>query len=228
MYNEGPNLTPLLLELKEVLQALEVQGWEILVINDGSLDDTGAILRKNLGDGVRGVELEQNCGQSAAMEVGFRSARGHVIVTMDSDLQNDPRDIPRLLEALPGYDLVCGVRVNRRDTPLRRLSSRVANLVRSQFTQDGCSDTGCSLKAFRTEALRQIPMFRGSHRFLPALFLIQGFRSTEIPVHHRPRVAGDSKYGLLDRLFATVPDLLAVTWMRHRRHRYRAREVSRG
>lgn len=225
MYNEGPNVTPLLMELEQVLQTMGLPESEVIIVNDGSTDDTEQLLRKRVGGRIRAISLKCNCGQSAALEVGFRSARGKWVATLDADLQNDPRDIANLLPLLGEYDLVCGVRRRRQDNGLRRLSSRIANAVRSSITRDNCSDTGCSLKVFRRSALEQIPMFRGSHRFLPALFQMQGFRVTERAVHHRPRVAGLSKYGTLDRLVATLPDLLAVAWMRSRAHRYVAREI---
>jgi hypothetical protein len=139
-----------------------------------------------------------------------------VVVTLDADLQNDPSDIPRLLAALPGVDVVSGVRVERRDTWLRRASSRIANRVRDAVIHDGITDVGCSLKAYRAEFLRDLPLFKGMHRFLPALVELQGGTAREIPVGHRPRRFGEAKYGIGNRLFRALADLWAVRWMQRR------------
>jgi dolichol-phosphate mannosyltransferase len=142
--------------------------------------------------------------------------RGEITVTLDSDLQNDPADIPALLAALEGWDCVSGVRQSRQDAWQRRPSSRLANGVRSRVLGDGITDVGCSLKAYRSQLLRHVPMFQGMHRFLPALVLFQGGRVREIPVHHRPRRFGVAKYGIGNRLWRGLADLSAVAWMRRR------------
>jgi glycosyltransferase involved in cell wall biosynthesis len=165
---------------------------------------------------VRGASLARPCGQSSAILVGADLARGALIATLDGDLQNDPADLPRLLEGLRGHDAVVGYRVGRRDGWLRILSSRVAKLVRESVSGDRVRDTGCSLKLFRAEALRALPRFEGMHRFLPTLLRTQGFRVAELPVSHRPRVAGRSKYGIRNRALRGLADLLAVRWMRSR------------
>jgi glycosyltransferase involved in cell wall biosynthesis len=224
-YNEAANVELCYRELVEVLEA-EGRPFEVVFVDDGSTDGTAEALRRIArADGrVRVVRLRRNAGQTAALDAGFRAARGAVVVTMDADLQNDPRDIPKLLAALPGRDAVCGWRVDRHDPWAKRLASRVANRVRDRFTRDGVHDTGCTLKAFRREALQRLHLYRGMHRFLPALLQMEGFRVTEVPVSHRPRRAGTSKYGNWERLWAGLADLWAVRWMARRRLSYEVEE----
>jgi glycosyltransferase involved in cell wall biosynthesis len=160
--------------------------------------------------------MPRNSGQSAALAAGFRLARGSSVVTLDADLQNDPADIPRVLAALDGVAMVSGIRRNRRDDWLRRVSSRIANRVRRAALDDGVTDVGCSLKAYRVEYLRRIPAFNGFHRFLPALVQMAGGSVREVDVAHRPRVHGTSKYGVGNRLWRGLVDLAGVRWMRRR------------
>lgn len=216
--DEAPNLAPLVAEIHAAL-AMTGLSYEVLLVDDGSRDGSAAIIRGlALADPrVRGLVLDRNHGQTAAFVAGFERALGRLFVTMDADGQNDPRDIPLLLEAVEGHDLAIGLRARRRDSLPKRLSSRVANAVRSWVTGDGVTDTGCSLKAFRPEVARAVPPFMGMHRFLPALARMDGFSVTQVVVSHRPRVAGRSKYGLWNRLLPGVWDLVAVHWMRHRR-----------
>jgi glycosyltransferase involved in cell wall biosynthesis len=217
-YNEAANVEPCYRELVEVLAA-EGRPFEIVFVDDGSTDGTTEALRRlaRADPRVRVLRLRHNAGQTAALDAGFRAARGAVVVTMDADLQNDPRDIPKLLAALPGHDAVCGWRVARHDPWSKRAASRLANRVRDRFTRDGVHDTGCTLKAFRREALERLRLYRGMHRFLPALLQMEGFRVTELPVSHRARLAGTSKYGNWGRLWAGLADLWAVRWMARRR-----------
>ena len=170
------------------------------------------------------VTFARNAGQSAAMDAGFKSARGEVVVTLDADLQNDPTDIPRLLRALEGLDAVVGVRRDRRDNLVRRVSSKIANYVRNRLSDETITDTGCSLKAFRTEAVRRLVLYDGMHRFLPTLLRMEGFRVEEVPVGHRPRRHGESKYGIGNRLLPSFMDLLAVRWMKRRKLRYEVKD----
>jgi dolichol-phosphate mannosyltransferase len=218
LYNEEENL-PLL--AAEIRASLEGWKYEVLWIDDGSTDGSLAVLRRLAAEDAhaRVLHLGRNSGQSAALAAGFQSARGKVVVTLDADLQNDSRDIPRLLAKLtepPGWDLVSGVRTKRRDNGVRRLSSRVANAVRNWATDERITDVGCSLKAYRAEFLRRVPMFEGMHRFLPTLVRLDGGRVTELPVYHRPRLHGQTKYSIGNRLFRTLADLLAVRWMQRR------------
>jgi len=216
-YNEEDNLRPLITELVRVLESLG-RSFEVLLIDDGSTDG-GLELASRLasrGFSLRVVRLSCHRGQSAALAAGFRFARGELVVTMDADLQNDPHDIPKLLECVENHDLVCGVRIDRQDNRVRRVSSRIANRVRERVLHDGVSDVGCSLKVIRSELLAALPLFEGMHRFLPALLQMQGARVIEVPVHHRRRQRGVSKYGIRNRLWRGVIDLLAVRWLQAR------------
>jgi dolichol-phosphate mannosyltransferase len=227
-FNEEANVEPCYRELAGVLGAAGLS-FEIVFVDDGSTDGTPAALRQLAREDsrVRVLRLRRNAGQTAALDAGFRAATGAVVITMDADLQNDPRDIPRLLAALPGHDAVCGWRVDRRDPWAKRIASRIANRVRRGVTGDGVHDTGCTLKAFRRDALQRLHLYRGMHRFLPALLLLEGCRVTEVPVGHRPRRAGISKYGNWARLWAGLADLWAVRWMARRRLDYELEELER-
>ena len=215
-FDEAESLPHLWRELREALG--DDPPWEAILVDDGSRDRTlDAMLSLAAGDPrCRVLHRPRNAGQSAALAAGFRHARGRVVVTLDADLQNDPSDIPRLVAALDTADLVSGVRVRRRDSLLRRFSSRIANLVRGGVLGDGVTDVGCSLKAYRAELLRAVPPFDGMHRFLPALVRMQGARVVELPVGHRPRRFGTSKYGINDRLWRGLFDLLGVRWLQRR------------
>ncbi len=227
-YDEEANVEPCYRELVDVLEA-HGQSFEVVFVDDGSTDGTRGVLRRLAAADprVRVLRLRRNAGQTAALDAGFRAARGAIVVTMDADLQNDPHDIPRLLAALPGQDAVCGWRVDRRDPWTKRMASRIANAVRDRVTADGVHDTGCTLKAFRREALQRLHLYRGMHRFLPALLQMEGMRVTELPVAHRPRRAGVSKYGNWRRLWAGLADLWAVRWMARRRLDYQLEEEGR-
>jgi len=176
---------------------------------------------------VRVLALDRHEGQSAALAAGFRAARGSVVVTLDADLQSNPADIPRLLDMLAhsGADLVQGVRRVRHDSASRRFASRVANAVRRAVVRDGVRDVGCSLRAMRTPLLRRLKLYRGLHRFLPALLQLEGARMVEIEVEHRARRYGRSKYGIVSRLLDGIVDLLAVRWMMHRQLRAQVCEL---
>jgi glycosyltransferase involved in cell wall biosynthesis len=225
VYNEVDNLRPL---VEEILQALAPSGLklEILLVDDGSTDgsaDRITELAREPGP-VRGIHFRENRGQTAALDAGFKAAAGDVVVTMDADLQNDPRDIPALLEALEEADAAVGYRVRRKDDWLRRVTSRIANAIRNRVSGDDIIDTGCSLKAFRRECIRDLRLFCGLHRFLPTLLRMEGYRVVQIPVRHRARRSGKNKYGVTNRAFGPLADLLAVRWMKKRRLDY---EVTR-
>src|SRR5262245_3169976 len=227
-YNEQANVEPCYRELVGVLEALG-QSFEALFVDDGSTDGTSGVLRglATADPRVRVVRFRRNAGQTAALHAGFRAARGAVVVTMDADLQNDPHDIPKLLAALPGHDAVCGWRVDRQDPWTKRIASKVANRVRDRFTKDGVHDTGCTLKAFRREAVQDLHLYRGMHRVLPARLRMEGRRVTEVPVSDRARQAGGSKYGEWGRVWSGLADLRAVRWMARRRLAYEIEEDRR-
>lgn len=221
VYDERENLDPLVAEIAAALAPTRLE-FEILLVDDGSKDGSSEKideLARSTGF-VRGLHFRANRGQTAAFDAGFKAARGAIVVTLDADLQNDPSDIPALLAALDGYDAAVGYRRVRRDSFLRRVSSKIANGVRNRLSGDDIIDTGCSLKAFRRECLLEIKLFSGMHRFLPTLLRIEGRRVVQVPVHHRERHAGTSKYGLWNRVFRASADLLVVRWMRKRRLGY--------
>jgi glycosyltransferase involved in cell wall biosynthesis len=218
LFNEEENLPVLVEEIEAALAPLGRRS-ELLFIDDGSTDSSLAVLERLAKEhpAIRILRHRKNAGQSAALAAGFRAALGSVVVTLDADLQNDPADIPRLLAKLDeGYDAVSGIRRNRRDTWVRRVSSRIANGVRNWATDESVTDVGCSLKAYRREFLENLPMFTGMHRFLPTLVRWNGARLAEIDVNHRPRLHGVAKYGVGNRLFRALADLFAVRWMRKR------------
>lgn len=218
LYNEVENLEDLVREIRAALGPTGL-AWESIFVDDGSTDGSLELLRRLAAADptVRVLRHARNAGQSAGLATGFRAARGAIVVTLDADLQNDPADIPKLLAELErGSDVVSGVRVERRDTWVRRASSRIANAVRNWATDERITDVGCSLKAYRREFLADLPMFTGMHRFLPTLVRWNGARVTEVPVRHRPRLRGQAKYGIGNRLFRALADLMAVRWMRKR------------
>jgi len=207
-------------ELREALSGLD---YEIVFVDDGSMDRT--VSRIATAPNIRLIRFEKNTGQSAAIYAGLQAVRGATAVLIDGDLQNDPADIPRLLaEIARGADLVCGYRAQRKDTLLKRLTSWIANSVRSRFTKDGVRDTGCTLKAMRRECVGALVPFKGMHRFIPALVKAAGYRLVEIPVNHRPRRFGQSKYGLSNRALRATIDMFGVRWLLSRRFNYKVRE----
>lgn len=220
--NEEDNILELVNELEPVMEGLK-EPWELICIDDGSTDGTAVKLKELSGSKnyLRILQFDRNYGQSSAFDAGFQAARGELIITMDGDLQNDPKDIPKLLFLAEHADLVCGQRVQRRDSLEKRFLSWLGNTVRSRICNDGMKDTNCSLKVFRTSCLRKIKLFQGMHRFFPALFKIEGFRIAEITVNHRYRKYGKTKYNLLNRSFNTIADMFAVRWMRNRHLKYR-------
>ena len=227
VYNEVESLPALMDELDLVLRATG-RPYEVVLVDDGSADGSSTWIeeRARRDPLVRGILLERNVGQSGALAAGLHNARGDVIVTLDADGQNDPSSIPALLAALEHADVVSGVRTPRADSWRRRVSSRVANAVRRAALGDTISDVGCSLKAYRREALEGIPLFVGAHRFLPALCQFRGARVAEVPVRHRPRQHGISKYGVGNRLFRGIRDLFGVRWLKARMLRSKIRRMT--
>jgi dolichol-phosphate mannosyltransferase len=227
VYDEDENIRPLADELASALTALDVP-WEVIFVDDGSRDGTRKRVLEVAEErpGFRLVALDRNQGQSAALVAGALAARQSHIATLDGDMQNDPRDVPRVVALAKDHDVVIGRRAERRDTVWRRLAGKLANSVRRAVLGDGASDTGCSLKLFPTQAFLALPRFDGMHRFLPALFRNQGLTVREIDVNHRPRAAGTSKYTNFARLRRTVFDLAGVYWLSKRTIRVGARDES--
>jgi dolichol-phosphate mannosyltransferase len=220
--DERENLRPLWEELRAALEGLD-RGFEAIFVDDGSGDGSAELLDRLAREDprIRVLHLEEPAGQSAALEAGFRRSRGDLVVTIDADLQNDPADIPILLERMGTLDLLAGYRLDRRDSVLRRISSGLANRIRDRVTGDAIRDAGCTLKVFRRPSLEKVLLYDGMHRLLPTLLRLEGYRVGEAPVRHRPRVWGSSKYNVRGRVFRTFVDLLAVRWMIKRRLRVR-------
>jgi len=220
VFNEEENVSILQSELRAALSGLD---YEIVFVDDGSTDRSAEKIEA--APNIRILRFERNTGQSAAIFAGIRAARGETIVMIDGDLQNDPADIPRLLEQISrGADLVCGYRAKRKDTLTKRMTSRIANSVRSRFTKDYVRDTGCTLKAMRRECADALVPFKGMHRFIPALIRGAGYRLVEIPVNHRPRRFGQTKYGFGSRALRATVDMFGVRWLLSRRFNYKIRD----
>ncbi|MCB1149872.1 MAG: glycosyltransferase family 2 protein [Chlamydiia bacterium] len=222
--DEESNIEKLVDELEPVMNKLG-RPWELILVDDGSTDSTPQILKalaqeKNT---LRVLTFDCNYGQTSAFDAGFKECKGEIVITLDGDRQNNPADIPLLLERLEGCDLVCGERIARRDPPAKKIISSLAKFVRRAVLKDPIRDTGCSLKVYRASCLKRIPLFDGMHRFLPALFVIYGYKVDQMPVDHRERTAGKSKYNFFNRSFNTISDLLAVLWMSRRALRYKLR-----
>jgi glycosyltransferase involved in cell wall biosynthesis len=226
VYNEEESLPELFQELLEILEKIS-SNFEIIVIDDGSEDRSKAILKwfAKKDSRIKVVSFRNNCGQSSAFAAGFRNARGRVVVTMDADLQNDPHDIPLLLDKIKSFDVVCGWRANRQDPRIKKISSWIANRIRNWLSGEQIKDVGCSLKAFRRNCLQSFQYFNGMHRFFPTLIKMGGYSITEVKVNHRPRLYGQTKYGIRNRAFRGFIDLLAIRWMKHRRIYYEIEEI---
>jgi dolichol-phosphate mannosyltransferase len=220
LFNEEENVPLLQTELTSALAGLD---YEIIFVDDGSVDRT--VERIAVSPEVRVIRFAKNAGQSAALYAGLQAACGGVAVLIDGDLQNDPADIRKLLAAIEdGADLACGYRVQRKDTMVKRLTSWIANAVRRRFTKDGVRDTGCTLKAMRRECISALVPFKGMHRFIPALVKGGGYSLVEIPVNHRPRKFGQSKYGLGNRAIRATVDMFGVRWLLSRQLRYKLKD----
>ncbi|MEO6847770.1 MAG: glycosyltransferase family 2 protein [Chthoniobacterales bacterium] len=217
LYNEAENL-PILQD--QIEQALEGYDYAVIFVDDGSTDSSAKSIRHTARTEI--IRFESNAGQSAAMVAGMQKAKGDIIIFLDADLQNDPADIPLLVEEIQkGADLVCGYRKYRQDTFVKRLTGKIANTFRRALTGDEIRDSGCTLKAMRKSCRHALPLFRGMHRFIPALIKAHGYRIAEISVNHRPRKFGKSKYGLYNRAFHVITDLFGVFWLTSRRLDYK-------
>ena len=224
-HNEEGNLRELIKAIRTAVEPLNLS-YEIVITDDFSTDKSWEIL-KELGAAdprIRALRFAFNCGQSAAQWAGMKAARGKYLVTLDADLQNDPKDLPKFWEALKNYDCVCGTRIATRgqgDNFVKVVSSRIANWVRNKLSGENISDAGCCYRAFKRECIQDLKFFKGMHRFMPTLIKMEGFTVTEIPVSTHPRFAGQSNYGMWNRLFASFYDLLAVRWMKKRMFKYK-------
>ena len=227
-HNEQDNLRPLTAAIRAALEPLNLP-YEIIVTDDCSQDRSWEVLKELAASDsrIRGQRFASNCGESAAIWAGLKAARGRYLLTLDADMQNDPKDLPKFLEPLQRFDCVCGTRVATRgqgDNFIRVASSRIANWVRNKLSDENISDAGCTYRAFKRECIENLKFFNGMHRFFPTLFKIEGFTVTEIAVTHQPRTAGQAHYGVWNRLFASFYDLLAVRWMKKRMFRYQVVE----
>ncbi|MBI2609241.1 MAG: glycosyltransferase family 2 protein [Deltaproteobacteria bacterium] len=232
IYNEEENISLLWEKTFGAFQDLNVQ-YEIIFINDGSTDRSLEILLKlkqQYPNIIKIITLSKNAGQSAALVAGFNNARGHTLITLDSDLQNDPSDIPLLLKEMDHNDVVCGIRKKRQDSWVRKISSRIANKTRNRFTNEDIKDVGCSLRAFKKDLLKNIHYFNGFHRFFPTLLKLYNsnpapLKIKEIYVNHHPRKFGKSKYNIRNRLFKSLHDLVGVRWLQQKQISYDIKEI---
>jgi len=227
-HNEAENLRPLLSAIHAAVDPLGLD-FEVVITDDCSTDDSWRVLQELAATDpcLRAQRFTFNCGESAASWAGMQTSRGRYIATLDADLQNDPKDLPAMMEALRGYDCVCGTRIATRgtgDSWLRIVSSRIANWVRNKLSGENITDAGCTYRVFKRECISKIKFFNGAHRFLPTLIKLEGFTVTEVPVSNNPRHAGKSHYGVWNRLFKSFRDLLAVRWMKSRKLRYEIAE----
>jgi len=225
VYNEEENLPILIPQITEVLRSLG-KVYEIIFVDDGSVDQSRHILKEMAKDypEMRIIGFRKNCGETAAGAAGIREARGEIIITMDADLQNDPKDIPKMIEYLKEYDMVTGWRQKREDSFVKRMTSKMANRIRNWISGERIMDSGCTFRAYKRECLQNIKFYKGMHRFMPTLVKMEGFRVIEIPVSHHPRKFGTSKYTTWNRMWRAFVDLLAVRWMKSRHIDYEIEE----
>ena len=229
VFNEEESLPILVPQVIQVLNQIGKR-YEIVLVDDGSKDQSRRILQEMAArhPQIRILIFRENRGLSAALVAGIREARGTIIATLDADLQNDPADIPRLLEFLEQYDMATGWRQKREDPWLKRIASRVANSVRNRLSGEQIHDSACTLRVFRKECVEHLPVFNGMHRFLSTLVKMDGFRIIEVPVAHHPRRYGKSKYNIRNRMWRGLIDLLAVRWMKRRHITYKIEERIEG
>ena len=215
VYNEEDNLLRVEKELTDYL-AIATKKTKILFVNDGSQDKSQQLIEEicKRNNSFTFISFKNNYGLSAAISAGFKNANTELVGYIDSDLQTAPSDFNKLLEFIPEFDLVTGVRANRKDSFVKNMSSTIANGIRRSFTHDGMDDTGCPLKVIKTSYAQNIPMFKGLHRFLPAMILLQNGKIKQVPVQHFPRIAGVAKYGLWNRLLGPLMDCFAYVWMK--------------
>ncbi|MDM1040494.1 MULTISPECIES: glycosyltransferase family 2 protein [Empedobacter] len=225
IYNEEDNLIRLEETMNQYLSK-SIKQTEILLINDGSKDKSLALIKEicNRNQAFHYISFDKNYGLSAAIKAGFDTVQSKWVGYIDADLQTDPEDFNKLLALADQYDLVTGVRADRKDSFVKNMSSKIANSIRRAFTNDGMDDTGCPLKVIDAEKAKKIPMFKGLHRFLPAMILLQNGTVTQVPVKHFPRIAGKSKFNLWNRLLGPLMDCFAFVWMKKKYINYKIQE----
>jgi glycosyltransferase involved in cell wall biosynthesis len=225
VYNEEENLSVLIPQIAEVLGPLG-KTYEMIFVDDGSQDHSRRLLKEMALQfpQIRILGFKKNCGETAAGAAGIKEARGGIVITIDADLQNDPKDIPRMLDYLKEYDMVTGWRQKREDSWVKRITSRIANRIRNSLSGEEIQDSGCTFRAYKRECLQEIKLYKGMHRFIPTLVKMEGYRVIEIPIAHHPRKFGVSKYTTWNRMWRAFVDLLAVKWMKSRHIQYEIEE----
>jgi glycosyltransferase involved in cell wall biosynthesis len=225
VYNEEENLPVLIPQIAEVLGPLG-KTYEMIFVDDGSQDHSRHLLKEMALQfpQIRILGFKRNCGETAAGAAGIKEARGGIVITIDADLQNDPKDIPRMLDYLKEYDMVTGWRQKREDSWIKRITSRIANRIRNSLSGEEIQDSGCTFRAYKRECLQDIKLYKGMHRFIPTLVKMEGYRVIEIPIAHHPRKFGVSKYTTWNRMWRAFVDLLAVKWMKSRHIHYEIEE----
>jgi glycosyltransferase involved in cell wall biosynthesis len=225
VYNEEENLPVLIPQIAEVLGPLG-KTYEMIFVDDGSQDHSRGLLKEMALQfpQIRVLGFKKNCGETAAGAAGIKEARGGIVITIDADLQNDPKDIPRMLDYLKEYDMVTGWRQKREDSWVKRITSRIANRIRNSLSGEEIQDSGCTFRAYKRECLQEIKLYKGMHRFIPTLVKMEGYRVIEIPIAHHPRKFGVSKYTTWNRMWRAFVDLLAVKWMKSRHIQYEIEE----
>jgi dolichol-phosphate mannosyltransferase len=226
VYNEEENLPILISQLVDVLNLLG-RSYEMIFVDDASTDRSRSVLKEMVSKvpQIRILGFKKNCGETVAGAAGFKAARGDVVITIDADLQNDPKDIPMMLDYLKEYDMVTGWREKRDDSWVKRVTSKIANGIRNSLSGEMIRDSGCTYRAYRRECLENIRLYKGMHRFMPTLVKMEGFRVIEVPIAHHPRQFGVSKYTTWNRMWRAFVDLLAVRWMKSRHIRYEIEEA---
>ncbi len=225
VYNEVDNLPILVAQLAAVLNPLG-RSYEMIFVDDASTDGSRGLLKKMISQypQIRILGFRKNCGETAAGAAGLKEARGDVVITIDADLQNDPKDIPMMLDHLKEYDMVTGWRQKRDDSWVKRVTSKIANRIRNKLSGETIRDSGCTYRAYKRECLQNLKLYKGMHRFMPTLVKMEGYRVIEVPIAHHPRKFGQSKYTTWNRMWRAFVDLLAVRWMMSRHIRYEIEE----
>ena len=225
VYNEEENLPVLIRQIAEVLKPLG-KTFEMIFVDDGSKDQSRPLLKKMVLEypQIRVLGFKKNCGETAAGAAGIKEARGGIVITIDADLQNDPKDIPKMLDYLKEYDMVTGWRQKREDAWIKRITSKIANRIRNSLSGEEIQDSGCTFRAYKRECLQEIKLYKGMHRFIPTLVKMEGYRVIEIPIAHHARQFGISKYTTWNRMWRAFIDLLAVKWMKSRHIHYEIEE----